>query len=62
METTEVVLDEMLSIISKGGFSCMRVMVEAMKRERLIEAWSEADSAYENMFASTIMRRWGHLF
>jgi hypothetical protein len=22
----------------------------------------EADSAFENMLASTIMRRWGHLF
>jgi hypothetical protein len=31
-------------------------------RERLVEAWSEADSAFENMFAATIMRRWGHLF
>jgi hypothetical protein len=31
-------------------------------RERLVEAWSEADSAFENMFATTIMRRWGHLF
>jgi hypothetical protein len=31
-------------------------------RERLVEAWSEADSAFENMFAATVMRRWGHLF
>ena len=30
-------------------------------RERLVEAWSEADSAFENMFSATIMRRWGHL-
>lgn len=57
MEATEVVLDEMHSIISKGGFFFMRVMVAAMKRKRLIEA----DSAYESVFASTIMRRWGHL-
>jgi hypothetical protein len=27
-------------------------------RERLFEAWSQADSAFENMFAATIMRRW----
>ena len=31
-------------------------------RERLVEAWSEADSAFENLFAAIIMRRWGHLF
>ncbi len=31
-------------------------------RERLVEAWSQADSAFENMFAATVMRRWGHLF
>jgi hypothetical protein len=31
-------------------------------RERLVEPWSQADSAFENMFAATIMRRWGHLF
>lgn len=30
-------------------------------RERLVEAWSEADSAFENMFAATVMRRWGRL-
>jgi hypothetical protein len=31
-------------------------------RERLVEAWERADTAFENMFAVTIMRRWGHLF
>lgn len=33
-ETTEAVLDEMLSIIFKGGYFFMQVMVAAMKRER----------------------------
>jgi hypothetical protein len=31
-------------------------------RERLVEAWSEADSAFQNMFAAMVMRGWGHLF
>ncbi len=31
-------------------------------RERLVEARSEADTAFESMFAATVMRRWGHLF
>ena len=31
-------------------------------RERLVEAWSEADNAYENRFVATIMRRWGRLY
>ena len=31
-------------------------------RQRLFEAWSAADSAFENMFAATVMNRWGHLF
>ena len=31
-------------------------------RERLVDAWIEANTAFENMFAATITRRWGHLF
>jgi len=31
-------------------------------RERLLDAWERADSAFENMFSATVMRRWGHLF
>jgi hypothetical protein len=30
-------------------------------RERLVEAWGRADRAFEDLFAATIMRRWGHL-
>lgn len=30
-------------------------------RERLVEAWIQADRAFEDMFAATVMRRWGHL-
>ena len=30
-------------------------------RERLVEAWIQADTAFEDMFAATVMRRWGHL-
>lgn len=30
-------------------------------RERLVEAWTLADTAFEDMFAATVMRRWGHL-
>ena len=30
-------------------------------RERLVEAWIRADTAFEDMFAATVMRRWGHL-
>ena len=30
-------------------------------RERLVEAWVEADSGFEDLFAATIMRRWGKL-
>ena len=30
-------------------------------RERLVDAWSRADTAFESMFAATITRRWGHL-
>ena len=31
-------------------------------RERLLDAWERADTAFESMFAATITRRWGHLF
>ncbi len=31
-------------------------------RQRLIEAWVRADTAFEDMFAATVLRRWGHLF
>lgn len=31
------------------------------KRERLMEAWVQADTAFENMFAATVLRRWGDL-
>ena len=30
-------------------------------RERLVEAWIRADTAFEDMFAATVMRRWGRL-
>lgn len=30
-------------------------------RERLLAAWEDADTAFENMFAATVMRRWGGL-
>lgn len=30
-------------------------------RERLLDAWEDADSAFENMFAATVLRRWGAL-
>jgi len=30
-------------------------------RERLLDAWERADTAFESMFAATITRRWGHL-
>jgi hypothetical protein len=30
-------------------------------RERLLEAWEDADTAFENMFAATVLRRWGAL-
>jgi hypothetical protein len=30
-------------------------------RERLLEAWENADTAFENMFAATVLRRWGAL-
>ena len=28
-------------------------------RERLLAAWEDADTAFENMFAATVLRRWG---
>jgi len=31
-------------------------------RERLLDAWERANTAFENLFAATITRRWGHLF
>lgn len=31
-------------------------------RERLIDAWERANTAFESMFTATITRRWGHLF
>lgn len=31
-------------------------------RERLLDAWERADTAFESMCAATITRRWGHLF
>jgi len=31
-------------------------------RERLLDAWERADTAFESIFAATITRRWGHLF
>ena len=30
-------------------------------RERLVEAWIGADREFEDSFAATVMRRWGHL-
>lgn len=30
-------------------------------RERLVEAWSEAECAFDDLFAVTVMRRWGKL-
>lgn len=36
--------------------------VRGRNREQLVEAWIEADAAFENMFAATVMRRWGRLF
>ena len=38
-----------------------RLRPRGRTRERLVEAWTEADIAFENMFAATVMRRWGHL-
>ena len=31
-------------------------------RERLLDAWEQADGAFENTVAATILRRWGNLF
>ena len=31
-------------------------------RQRLLDAWERAETAFESMMATTIMRRWGHLF
>ncbi len=30
-------------------------------RERLLDAWERADTAFESMFAATVLRRWGRL-
>ena len=30
-------------------------------RERLLDAWERADTAFESLFAATVMHRWGHL-
>lgn len=30
-------------------------------RERLLEAWEDAEAAFEGMFAETVLRRWGDL-
>lgn len=31
-------------------------------RQRLVDAWVEAESGFEDLFAATVMRRWGKLF
>lgn len=31
-------------------------------RQRLLAAWETADSGFENLFAATVMRRWGSRF
>lgn len=30
-------------------------------RARLVEAWAQASEAFEDVFAATVLRRWGHL-
>lgn len=31
-------------------------------RERLVQRWDDLDAAWNDLFAATITRRWGHLF